>query len=537
MAIYHFSRNGVSPAAGSSAVKASAYLSGISMFRELTGVKCSYGRADRVVAHGVALPERAPAAFRDPEALWNAAEAAQCGNECYAHREKMALPKELSAGERKCLMEDYAGKVAKATGHPTEWAIHDQTDGNENYHGHVLESELACGWNGFERPSQRRNIKVYLCRKPGGEDTWVDAADWKRWAKGEGYEKVFTFEDGQQRTMSEAESLGLGKKDRKSKNPVAMVVTDGGEDARDAAKAALIERRKLWADCVNAALERNGIDERVSHLSNAERGIEEAPTRHLGLRAAAVERDAKRRAEEAGGEYHPVTRIGRENEEIRARNAEASAKRMIRANLSELCRLAADRAENIYEYREVLEGWRVSVSGSGHHLLIGDADEPFVAPEPLSDLCPELTPEGLEVRFLENVEVDIERRGAEIAEVRSVVEAERRRVTGIRDAYLEEMRKTYLDYRKKAHGLKGTALVAFPRIELKRPPKEVVDDPEVKRLWLAYRRDADVLRGELASGVPRKVTQTYGGQPQRQEQGQRRAVEQVRTEHNRGKGR
>lgn len=207
-------------------MKASAYLSGISMFRELTGVKCSYGRADRVVAHGVALPERAPAAFRDPEALWNAAEAAQCGNECYAHREKMALPKELSAGERKCLMEDYAGKVAKATGHPTEWAVHDQTDGNENYHGHVLESELACGWNGFERPSQRRNIKVYLCRKPGGEDTWVDAADWKRWAKGEGYEKVFTFEDGQQRTMSEAESLGLGKKDRKSKNPVAMVVTD-----------------------------------------------------------------------------------------------------------------------------------------------------------------------------------------------------------------------------------------------------------------------------------------------------------------------
>ena len=53
-------------------------------------------------------------------------------------------------------------------------------------------------------------------------------------------------------------------------------------DARKAAKSALVERRKLWADCVNAALERNGLSERVSHLSNAERGLEEEPTRHLG---------------------------------------------------------------------------------------------------------------------------------------------------------------------------------------------------------------------------------------------------------------
>lgn len=537
MAIYHFSRNGVSPAVGSSAVKASAYLSGASMFRELTGVKCSYRRADRVVAHGVALPQPAPAAFRDPEILWNAAEAAQRGNECYAHREKMALPRELSASERKLLMEDYTNKVAKATGHPTEWAIHDQSDGNGNFHGHVLESDLVCGVDGFERPCQRRNIKVYLCRKPGGADTWVDAADWKRWAKSEGYEKVFTFEDGGQRTLSEAESSGFGKKDRKSKNPVAMVVTDSGEDARDAARNALVERRKLWADCVNAALERNGIDERVSHLSNAERGIEEAPTRHLGLRAAAMERDAKRRAEEAGREYRPVTRIGRENEEIRVRNAKVASERMIEGNLRELCRLAADRAEDIYEYREVLEGWRVSVSGSGHDLLIGDVDEPSVIPLPLSKLCPELTPEGLEKCFRMNVKADIERRSAAIVKARAAAEDERRRVTGIRDAYLEEMRKAYLDYRKEAHGLEGTTLAAFPRLELRRPPKEVVDDPEVKRLWLAYRRDADVLRNELASGVPRKAARAGSPQPQRQEQGQRRVVERVRTERNRDKGR
>jgi hypothetical protein len=68
MAIYHFDRNGVSPAAGSSAVKASAYISGATMFRELTAVECSYRRAERVVAHGVELPEAAPDEYRDPEA-------------------------------------------------------------------------------------------------------------------------------------------------------------------------------------------------------------------------------------------------------------------------------------------------------------------------------------------------------------------------------------------------------------------------------------------------------------------------------------
>ena len=64
---------------------------------------------------------------------------------------------------------------------------------------------------------------------------------------------------------------------------------------------------------------------------------------------------------------------------------------------------------------------------------------------------------------------------------------------------------------------------AVPKLELKRPPKEVVDDPEVKRLWLAYRRGADELRVEMASEVPyaRKPkkgggTNGYGGQPSRE---------------------
>ena len=191
-------------------------------------------------------------------------------------------------------------------------------------------------------------------------------------------------------------------------------------------------------------------------------------------------------------------------------------------NLRELCRLAADKAENIYEYREMLEGWGVDTQFRKGKLYVTDTDNSKYSFS-LAELDAELNANGLEERFLQNVEADIEAKGAEIAEARAAVEAERQRVTGIRDAYLEEMRKTYLDYRKKAHGLEGTALAAFPKLELKRPPKEVVDDPEVKRLWLAYRRGADELRVEMASEVPyaRKPkkgggTSGSGSQPRRE---------------------
>lgn len=529
MAIYHFSRNGVSPAAGSSAVKASAYISGETMFRELTAVECSYRRAERVVLHDVELPEAAPAEYRDPETLWNAAEAAQRGNECYAHRENMALPRELAGieGEFERLMRDYAKRVVRATGHAVEWAIHD--DGDGNHHAHELESDLALGERGFERPADRRDVKCYLCRKAGAPEIWVDAADWKAWARPEGYEKVFNFKDGVRRTMSEARADGLDKAARKSKNPVAAIVRPDGMDARKAGREELVERRKLWAVCVNEALERNGFSERVSHLSNAERGLEEEPTRHLGYRANAMEREAMRRAERDGAEYSPVTRIGRENEEIRARNAEAAATRGIEENLRELCRLAADKAENIYEYREMLEGWRVTVGERGGDLLIGDGDDPSFESRPLSGMCPELAGDGLEERFLQNVEADIEAKGAEIVETRAAVEAEAARIEGIKRSYLAAMGSSFAEYSREAKAAKGTPLGEFPKLKLPKMPKEVREDQEVRQAYLSYRYKADDLRLGLASGVPKKKGGGHGnGGASAQGQEQRRAVEQTR---------
>lgn len=179
-------------------------------------------------------------------------------------------------------------------------------------------------------------------------------------------------------------------------------------------------------------------------------------------------------------------------------------------NLRELCRIAAERSQDIYEYREMLEGWGVDTQFRKGRLYVTDTDNSKYSFS-LAKLDADLNQNGLNRTFRANVVADIREKGRQAHEERMAVEAERQRVIGIRDAYLEEMRKTYLDYRKKAHGLEGTALAAFPKLELKRPPKEVVDDPEVKRLWLAYRRGADELRVEMASEVPYARKPKKGG--------------------------
>jgi len=55
-----------------------------------------------------------------------------------------------------------------------------------------------------------------------------------------------------------------------------------------------IERvRELWAGLTNAAMERAGVVERVSHLSHAARSLDQAPAIHLGPAATAMEKRLK----------------------------------------------------------------------------------------------------------------------------------------------------------------------------------------------------------------------------------------------------
>ncbi|WP_336647270.1 MobQ family relaxase [Micrococcus luteus] len=51
--------------------------------------------------------------------------------------------------------------------------------------------------------------------------------------------------------------------------------------------------REQWADHANKALEKEGIQERISHLSHEARGLEQMPTVHLGHVASAMEKEGK----------------------------------------------------------------------------------------------------------------------------------------------------------------------------------------------------------------------------------------------------
>ena len=86
---------------------------------------------------------------------------------------------------------------------------------------------------------------------------------------------------------SAAEAQGL---ERVSKHPKA---TRYGRQnpitARWNSTEQIVAWRAAWADAVNLALERSGVESRVDHRSHAERGIDEKPTVHEGASARKLE--------------------------------------------------------------------------------------------------------------------------------------------------------------------------------------------------------------------------------------------------------
>lgn len=112
----------------------------------------------------------------------------------------------------------------------------------------------------------------------------------------------------------------------------------------DRKSGAVEEVRAKWAEISNAALERAQVAERVDHRSHERRGIEEAPTVHLGPAAAAMER---RGVETERGTWNRL--VSRANAAFRAA-LEASAtwamgvKERLKAELATLDTTAMDEA-------------------------------------------------------------------------------------------------------------------------------------------------------------------------------------------------
>ncbi|MBQ9720438.1 MAG: MobA/MobL family protein, partial [Oscillospiraceae bacterium] len=135
---------------------------------------------------------------------------------------------------------------------------------------------------------QYKTEKEYLCVR-NGEERGFTAAEFKN-GQPEGWEKQYQYKVGKKKeymTVAEGESRGL---ERASKYPKSTKYgRQNPISERWNSEEQLVAWRAAWADIVNRALERKGVEERVDHRSHAERGLDEQPTIHEGVTVRQME--------------------------------------------------------------------------------------------------------------------------------------------------------------------------------------------------------------------------------------------------------
>ena len=266
IAIYHCNIGIVSRGKGKSAVAAAAYRSGEKITNEWDGMTHDYTRKRGIVHTEILLPPHAPPSFSDRSTLWNSVELYEkAGNAQLAREIDAALPIELSREEQIRLVREYCSSQFVSRGMCVDFAIHDTDSGNPHCH-------------------------IMLTMRPLDERGAWAAKSKKEYDLDENGERI-RLPSGRYKTHK-VDLTGWNDKDN-----------------------ALLWR-KAWADISNAYLERAGHPERIDYRSNAERGIDELPTVHMGVAACQMEK--KGIATEKGELNRNIRKANRLIREIRA---------------------------------------------------------------------------------------------------------------------------------------------------------------------------------------------------------------------------
>ena len=240
IAIYHWNIGIVSRGKGKSAVAAAAYRSGEKLTNEWDGMTHDYTRKGGVVYTEIMLPPHAPPSFSDRSTLWNSVELYEkAGNAQLAREIDAALPIELSREEQIRLVREYCSSQFVSKGMCVDFVIHDTNSGNPHCH-------------------------IMLTMRPLDERGAWAAKSKKEYDLDENGERI-RLPSGRYKTHK-VDLTGWNSKDN------------------------TLLWRKAWADFTNDFLERNGSPERIDHRSNAERGIDEIPTVHMGVAACQMEK-------------------------------------------------------------------------------------------------------------------------------------------------------------------------------------------------------------------------------------------------------
>jgi Ti-type conjugative transfer relaxase TraA len=219
----------VSRSSGRSAVASAAYRAGERLTNERDGITHDFSRKQGVEHAEIVLPEGVSADWaRDRSTLWNAAEFAEKRKDARVAREfEVALPHELSAEQRLELTRDFAQELADRYGAAVDFAIHQPHDA-----------------------SDVRNHHAHLLM-----------------------------------TTRKVEAEGLGDKTYIEWKNVRLL----GEGL-PTTQMQLRDIRQSWETIANEHLARAGLDIRIDHRSHMERGLEIAPTEHMGVHATQMQR-------------------------------------------------------------------------------------------------------------------------------------------------------------------------------------------------------------------------------------------------------
>jgi hypothetical protein len=280
VAIYHLSVKAISRSAGRSATAAAAYRAGEWIQDERTGQQHDYRRKRGIESAEIVLPSGC-AWHPERAQLWNAAEAAERRKDgCVAREYEVALPAELSAGERRALARAFAQEIADRYHVATDVCIHEPGRGGDarNHHAHILT------------------------------------------------------------TTRQVDGQGLGDK--------AEIERSGRSR-----KADLAATRALWAEMVNAALERAGHEARIDHRTIEAQGLDREPTRHMGPTATALERRGEQSRKRQDWTAEATERLARARLEYRAQEVD----RAILDTTGDLTAARAERAQREAEqYAKVI---------------------------------------------------------------------------------------------------------------------------------------------------------------------------------------
>lgn len=233
MAIYHFSNQIISRKKQQSTIAAAAYRSGERLIDERTNEEKFYKRQVKPITH-ILAPSHAPQWVYDRQKLWNEVEKKEKQWNAQLAREiNVALPKELSHAKQEKLALEFCTEIFVNDGMVADLSIH--RDDEENPHFHVM-----------------------LTIRPFNED-----GSW-----GNKQMKVKELINGKQQVK-------------------ALHITDWNT------KEKLVYWREQWAHYANRFLKKNGFSERITHLSNKNRGIETLPTIHEGFVARQMQSEGK----------------------------------------------------------------------------------------------------------------------------------------------------------------------------------------------------------------------------------------------------